>query len=199
MFSGIVEAKAPIIEAQSFQDTVRICVEKPVSFDDLSLGDSISTNGVCLTVESFDEKSMSFVLGRETLEVTGWSEESLNGQEVNLERSLRVGDRVHGHWVSGHVDTMGQVKSVDKGESWVVEVSVTDFDPKLAWQKGSLTINGVSLTINKIVANVLSVCLIPETLERTNLKLLSSGDNVTIEYDTWAKAVVNYQEQSVNL
>src|SRR4051812_1007571 len=107
MFSGIVEAQSRILKAEQDQNLVRITVEKPTDFNDLNAGDSIATSGVCLTVERFDEKTIQFALGAETLQVTGWTAEKLKGLQVNLERSLRFGDRVHGHVVSGHVDAVG--------------------------------------------------------------------------------------------
>lgn len=195
LFSGIIEGAALITECRVFQNTLKIIIEKPTHFDDIKTGDSISTSGVCLTVEEISEKSLTFTLGQETLNVTGWNSEALQGQLMNLERSLRLGDRIHGHLVSGHVDTTAKVVSLEKGESWVMRVEVPAMDRRYVWAKGSITLNGVSLTVNKIFENTIEVCLIPETIMRTNLKNCFVGQVVNVEYDYWAKAFVNYQEQ----
>jgi len=195
MFSGIVEATASVNRTQSLQNAVQIFVQKPRNFDDVGLGDSISSSGVCLTVEKITADELQFSLGQETLNVTGWSAANLTGRVLNLERSLRLGDRIHGHLVSGHVDTTGRVAVVEKGDSWFVGFEIPDLDRRYVWTKGSITINGVSLTVNKISGAVVEVCLIPETLLRTNLNDLKPGDTVNVEYDYWAKAFVNFQEQ----
>src|SRR5690606_25593326 len=109
MFSGIVEAQSKVVSTSSQPGLVRIAVQKPVEFGDIKTGDSISVNGICLTVEKFNAEQIEFALAAETLRVTGWTEQTLQNSKVNLERSLRIGDRVHGHYVSGHVDAMGQV------------------------------------------------------------------------------------------
>ncbi len=195
MFSGIIEARARVIETHKLQNTVQILVERPEAFTDISGGDSIATNGVCLTIEKFSDKTIQFTLGEETLKVTGWSAEKLLGQFVNLERSLRLGDRIHGHLVSGHVDTVGVVTSVEQNDSWFVSFHIPRLDRRYVWNKGSITIQGVSLTVNRVEGETVEVCLIPETLLRTNLNLLAPQQIVNIEYDYWAKAFVNYQEQ----
>lgn len=195
MFSGIIEACAPIETVEPRSDLITLFVSRPSHFDDIHLGDSIATNGVCLTVEAFTDKHIQFTLGQETLQVTGWTLESLKNQSVNLERSLKFGDRVHGHFVSGHVDTTTTVIDVQKGESWNLKFSKKNINSKMVWSKGSIAIQGVSLTLNEVTESYFSVCLIPETLLRTNLKNIKAGDVVNIEYDTWAKAFVHFQEQ----
>lgn len=197
MFSGIVEACSPVIHVSDQGSALQLRLGRPVDFSDIKPGDSIACNGVCLTVENFDDHSMDFTLGLETLAVTGWTTEFLKMQKFNLERSLRLGDRLHGHMVTGHVETMAQVVRIDTGSSWVLEFQVKNLDRKLIWKKGSVTLNGVSLTVNQLEGSQLQVCLIPETLERTNLSQLKVGDVVTVEYDVFAKSVVNYQEQKL--
>ena len=192
MFSGIIEAQSQVVSTSAQPGLVRIAVQKPVEFIDLKNGDSIAVNGICLTVENFDANKIEFALAAETLRVTGWTESSLNSAKVNLERSLRMGDRVHGHFVSGHVDAMGAV--VDRrevGASLELDIS---FPPQLRpyiWKKGSWAINGVSLTINNVGQNSASICLIPETLERTNLSTLKVGDSVTVEVDPLARGLIH--------
>jgi riboflavin synthase len=198
MFSGIVEAQTTVLRTSRDLHIVRIVVEKPLEFNDLKIGDSIATNGVCLTVEAFDANSMIFALGAETLQVTGWTAENLKDQRLNLERSLRFGDRVHGHMVSGHVDGIGElVASEDLGGCTRLDIRVPrELEPYI-WKKGSLAVNGVSLTINSIVAGVVSHVLIPETLKRTNLGCLKAGDKVNLEVDFLARGLLRALELGV--
>jgi riboflavin synthase len=208
MFSGIVEAKARLLkftsENPTNQSPCRIIIEKPINFNDLRIGDSIAVNGICLTVEAFDEQGIQFCLGRETLQITGWGESELRAKPLNLERSMRANERVHGHFVTGHVDTMARVTflhDLNGCRDLKVELSAELSD--YFWRKGSLTINGVSLTINDVSRKVqssearsqerlqISVTLIPETLLRTNLSDLKLGDVVTIEMDQFARALVH--------
>lgn len=197
MFSGIIEAVEPILSAQSLPGAVRIQVQKPENFNDLHIGDSVATNGVCLTVESVTEKAITFALAAETLLILKMDASKLVGQRVNLERSLRMGDRIHGHLVTGHVDSLGRVvRTEGQGESWFLDVEVSSNLAALIWKKGSITLHGVSLTVNDVVnenskSTRVSVCLIPETLKRTNLKDLKVGDFVNIEPDYFAKALVH--------
>lgn len=195
MFSGIVENTGHILSIEKINSIIRIVVSKPEEFQDLKIGDSICTNGVCLTIEKFDNQTMQFALGPETLAITKWDDSLTVGSELNLERSLRFGDRIHGHLVSGHVDAIAEVVVVEKNfESLFFAIEIPEKLKKYVWKKGSLCINGVSLTINEVDKNVLSFYLIPETLKKTNLKSIKPKDFVNIEVDTMAKAVVNYQE-----
>lgn len=197
MFSGIIEAKSKVLEFQKLgpenQETslARIQIIKPKEFNDLKSGDSIAVNGVCLTVESQTETAVQFALGAETLKITSWDETLLRNQELNLERSLRLGDRVHGHFVTGHVDAQAEVTHLsDQAGSWILQIKIPQRLSAYVWAKGSLAINGVSLTINSIENDILSFCLIPETITRTNLSSLAVGSKVLIEVDTFARALV---------
>jgi len=191
MFSGIVECQSQVLSALPRGGVLEIHVVRPSYFNDLSVGDSICANGVCLTIESFDEQSMAFALAAETLQVTGWGIKSLLKKSVNLERSLPLGGRVHGHLVAGHVEGLGEVVSFEKkGENAFLKVA---FPSKLApyfWRKGSVAIDGVSLTINQVEGQALEVCLIPETLKRTNLGELFKSSKVNLEVDSFARGLV---------
>lgn len=194
MFSGIVESVQPILTVQKGTGPlIRIKVEKPIEFNDLKNGDSVAVDGVCLTVEAFDQDSITFALAAETLRVLRWSPENpdhLQGRKLNLERSLRFGDRIHGHLVTGHVDSLGEViRSEGHGENWFLDVLVAPTILPFIWKKGSITLNGVSLTVNEILGTRVSVGLIPETVKRTNLGLLKVGDHVNVEPDYMAKAL----------
>lgn len=217
MFSGIVEATSPIISSSPGDKTLQIEVLRPSQFNDLSIGDSVAVNGICLTVESFNHSNILFTLGNETLQILGESLSQWLQKPVNLERSLRFGDRVHGHFVSGHVDTIVQVLSSKKlGDNWILSIKVPPAFSAYCWVKGSVALNGVSLTINKIsnyndfnhyaetekseksqkqTAKQLEVCLIPETQKRTNLPLFQAEEKLTFEVDSFAKAVVHVIEQ----
>ncbi|MCC7405885.1 MAG: riboflavin synthase [Bdellovibrionales bacterium] len=191
MFSGIVETQSVITSAKPRDGVVEIHIKRPSIFNDLATGESICVDGVCLTIESFDAEKMVFALAAETLQVTGWRWENLPSKSVNLERSLAMGARVHGHLVTGHVEGLGEVlECVHQGEMAHLRVS---FPPELTpffWRKGSVAINGVSLTINRVEATALEVCLIPETLKRTNLGALRVGSKVNLEIDPLARGLV---------
>jgi riboflavin synthase len=197
MFSGIVETQARVLEVRSGESSqtalLRIVLSRPSQFADLHIGDSVAVNGVCLTIESFDVERVTFALGNETLKITGWTANSLQGAALNLERSLRLGDRIHGHMVSGHVDATGTVESVrDLGGSVGLDVGCSESLRSFVWPKGSWAVNGVSLTINEVKGDVVSMCLIPETLNRTNLGALQQGMHVNLEVDMVARGLVNY-------
>lgn len=190
MFSGIIESTQTILSLQNLDQAVRLKMPRPVDFSDLKLGDSIAINGVCLTLEEFDEKTMTFTLGAETLKVIRWSESPWTQRPCNLERSLKFGDRIHGHLVSGHVENLGVVtKSEALGESWLLDVKIQLPSPGLIWKKGSITLHGVSLTVNEWTQQTVSVCLIPETIKRTNLTSFRVGDQIHVEFDWMAKSM----------
>lgn len=190
MFSGIIESVEPIIESRSLDQAVEVVIQRPNFFDDLKVGDSIAVNGVCLTLESFTSASMKFTLGFETLKVLGATFESWLARPVNLERSLAFGSRVHGHLVTGHVEALAPViKSEALGDNWLFTVRLTPELKKYCWKKGSLALNGVSLTINAVENNDVEVCLIPETQKRTNLAKYKVGEQICFEPDSFAKAV----------
>ncbi len=190
MFSGIVESVMPIVSSEELQNAYRIKIKKPSEFNDIKLGDSIACDGVCLTVEAFDLEQMTFALAAETIKVLQWNPQSWIGKKVNLERSLRFGDRIHGHLVTGHVDSLGTVtRAALEGESFFLDVKVQDSILPYVWKKGSVTLNGVSLTVNELSGNIVSVCLIPETMKRTNLGELKVGSFVNVEPDYMARAI----------
>lgn len=193
MFSGIVETSSQIVESFWRNELVQICIKKPQNFNDLSIGDSISVNGVCLTVEKFSEDLIQFALAAETLQITQWTPASLQGATVNLERSLRLNDRVHGHFVTGHVDGVVQIKDIERlkeSEIWIM--TLPKGKRQFFWPKGSIALNGVSLTLNTVDAEEFSVCLIPETLKRTNLGSLEVGQSVLVEFDSYARGMVHW-------
>ena len=199
MFSGIVEATGKVLSIEKRENVVQVQLSKPNDFNDLKIGDSISCNGVCLTVEKFSETSMQFSLANETLTVLKIQPDKLLGQTWNLERSLRFGDRVHGHLVTGHVEFLGEVvRSEAVGESWFLDVKVPEEAKLYIWKKGSIALQGVSLTVNEFSNQIISVCLIPETVKRTNLGELKLGQMINVETDYLAKAYFQSQRGNQN-
>ena len=189
MFSGIVETTAKILRFEPrSSDVWDLVLERPPEFSDLKAGDSVAVNGVCLTVEADRAAEIPFAVARETLDITSWDRHLGRLGLVNLERSLRLGDRIHGHLVQGHVDGMARVVSAQgKGGALLVTIEIPAALQRFVWKKGSIAINGVSLTINEVASGNLEFCLIPETLKRSNLSALKIGDFVTVEVDTLAR------------
>lgn len=207
MFSGIIEAQNSIVKTESLNQAIRIWVKRPVFFTDLKEGDSIAVDGVCLTlernllqpeVEVSKCQDMQFTVGHETLFILKRSQDAdWLSRIVNLERSLSFGDRVHGHLVTGHVESLGKViESQALGDNWLLKLEVASAIKIYCWHKASLTVNGTSLTINQIKENLIELCLIPETQKRTNLSMLKVGDSVCLEPDSTAKAIFEMLKQS---
>ncbi|MFN8944723.1 MAG: riboflavin synthase [Pseudobdellovibrionaceae bacterium] len=195
MFSGIVETTTELLEVQEGQSIYRIFLKRPIQFDDLQIGDSVAVNGVCLTVEMFDSIKMQFSLGLETLQVLQWKQQDWKNRKINVERSLKLSDRIHGHLVTGHVEALGKVLRSDQvGENWFLDVEVPTALLPLIWKKGSITLHGVSLTVNTLEKNILQVCLIPETQKRTNLIEFKKDDFIHLESDYMAKAFYRFYE-----
>jgi riboflavin synthase len=195
MFSGIVETHSIVTAARKGSETINIDIDKPSSFDDLRTGDSIAVDGVCLTLESATPNSMTFTLGPETIRVTGWTLERVQNRAVNLERSLRLNDRIHGHLVTGHIDATAAIREAKwEGETLRLEIEIPQALSPFIWPKGSVAVNGVSLTVNKVANERFSVGLIPETLKRTNLKTLKAGDRVNLEADNIARGLFHFAE-----
>lgn len=199
MFTGIVEAQTKILSQSHFDKSVRLNLQKPNTFNDLKIGDSVAVNGICLTVEKFDEQSILFCLGAETLKLIGNSFEAWSKQSINLERSMKFGDRIHGHLVTGHVDFVAQVRrSYQDGECWQMQIAIPEKYKSYFWKKGSICLAGVSLTVNEIVTEkdfyLIDVCLIPETIKKTNLAQYKVNDFINVEVDYFAKAILSHRE-----
>lgn len=194
MFTGIVKGVGAVLEVKEHASELKIRVEKPKrdDFSGLKTGDSVAVNGVCLTLEEVLPGTMQFHLGYETLKITKWNEETLQNQKVNLEPALKMGDFIGGHFISGHVDGMAEViKCISKGESLLVEVKIPSEFKNYFWKKAFIALNGVSLTVNEVRENQICVCLIPETLHRTNLLNQEPGHLLTFEVDSLARALVS--------
>jgi riboflavin synthase len=189
MFSGIVADIGDITRAEERAGGLRLSVQtRALGMDDVQLGDSIAVNGVCLTVVEKDGNIFTVDVSRETLNCTVGLEAA--GTHVNLEKALRLSDRLGGHLVSGHVDGVGEVVMfTDLEESWKLTVRAPQALAKYIAVKGSITLNGVSLTVNEVNGAVFSVNLIPHTLLATTLKELRAGKKVNLEIDLIARYV----------
>ena len=189
MFSGIIADIGTITKAEDRDGGLRLAVEtKALGMDDVQLGDSIAVNGVCLTVVALDGNDFTVDVSRETLDCTTGLEQQ--GAHVNLEKAMRLSDRIGGHLVSGHVDGVGEVVAFnDIGESWRLVVRAPQELSKYIAVKGSITINGVSLTVNHVSGHEFEVNLIPHTLEVTTLNELEKGKRVNLEIDLIARYV----------
>ena len=189
MFSGIIADVGTISGAQDREGGLRLSVEtQDLGMGDVALGDSIAVNGVCLTVVKIDGNTFTVDVSRETLACTVGLDKQ--GALVNLEKALRLSDRLGGHLVSGHVDGVGEVVAFnDIGESWRLIVRAPQALAKYIAMKGSITINGVSLTVNHVAGAEFEVNLIPHTLAVTTLNQLSTGARVNLEIDLIARYV----------
>lgn len=192
MFTGIITDITEIIDQKQTDGGLELVFARPKEWTDIQLGESIATNGVCLTIASLDDESYTCLLIPETLHVTTFGKNV--PKKVNLERAMQVGDRLSGHIVQGHVDTMGTVVSVSKSDGYVITIKTEKQLMKYVAHKGSVTVNGVALTIASLDEDQFSVALVPHTLSRTTLGDLNSGDAVNLEFDTLAK----YAEQLMN-
>ena len=190
MFTGIIEAMGTVTKVDSRGNYRVLSITAPDVTDGLSVGDSIACDGTCLTVVSFDSKTFVVEASQETAATTILDSYRV-GSTINLERALTVGDRLGGHFVSGHVDGIGRVDHIrDIGES--VELTVTydaAFDD-LVVAKGSIAVNGISLTVNSVRSGWLSVNLIPHTVRTTSLGMIRPGDSVNLEFDIIGKYVI---------
>ncbi len=189
MFSGIIADVGTIIRAEKREGGLRLSVStSALGMDDVQLGDSIAVNGACLTVVKIEGNIFSVDVSRETLNCT--ASLGVQGARVNLEKAMRLSDRLGGHLVSGHVDGVGEiVEFTGLGESWKLVVRAPQALAKYIAVKGSITINGVSLTVNQVEGDLFSVNLIPHTLVVTTLNELRAGAKVNLEIDLIARYV----------
>jgi riboflavin synthase len=186
MFTGIVEATGSILSSTAANKGARIEIASgALDLSDVRAGDSIAVDGCCLTVIEKTAAGFLVDVSQETLDcTTGLAP----GRAVNLEKALRLADRLGGHLVSGHVDGVGQVTRFEqRGDSWLLEVRVPGDLAKYIARKGSITISGVSLTVNHVEDDRFDVNLIPHTLAVTNLKSLQAGAQVNLEVDLVAR------------
>jgi len=189
MFTGIITAVGKISRVQPLEKGVRLTVEAPgLKLADVALGDSIAHGGVCLTVIAKKKNSYQVDVSRETLDCTVGLD--TQGDEVNLEKAMRLSDFIGGHLVSGHVDGVGEVEKFEPvGESHELVIKAPKALAKYIARKGSITVDGVSLTTNRVKGRRFSINLIPHTVEVTTLRHLKAGSRVNLEIDLIARYV----------
>jgi riboflavin synthase len=197
MFTGIIQAQGNIKEIRaSNKGAVFVLNSNSLDLSDISIGDSIAVNGVCLTVTQLDKNYFSADVSQETLNCSTFSQLK-KGQNINLEKSLRLNQGVDGHIVSGHVDGVGKITLIAiEGESTRMKIKVDDNLVKYIAKKGSICINGVSLTVNEIDGNVFDVNIVPHTFSVTTLDELKVNSQVNIEIDIIARHIeqlLNYK------
>jgi len=192
MFSGIITHTGRIKKITKIKNNCIIQIKSKIKFSKEEIGSSISCSGVCLTLEKYSNKASSFYLTAETLKRTIFKSSKI-GDIINLEKSIKLGSRMSGHFVQGHVDTTTQVKTISSyGKSSLINFKLLNRYKKYLIYKGSITINGVSLTISKIFKDSFQISIIPHTLKSTNLINLKVKDSVNIEFDVLGKYIKNF-------
>ncbi len=198
MFTGIIEELGRVVAIEEQPDAKRITIEGPIVTSDASRGDSIAVCGACLTAVELEGGQFTADVMNETLRLTNLEQLKV-GDPVNLERAMNAATRFGGHMVLGHVDGVGTVVSREPSDNWEwVRLSIPEDLTKYVVFKGSITIDGISLTVNEIIGNVLGFSLIPETLRLTTLGSKQPGDKVNIEVDVMAKHIERLLEARNN-
>ena len=199
MFNGIIIYKGKISKIINNNKNITLFIKTNMPFKKKEVGSSIACSGACLTLESYKNNIARFFLSKETLSKTNFKYIKKN-DIINLEKSLVYGQRVSGHFVQGHVDTMSVIKKIIIiGKSWEIYFSLPKKFRKLIVNKGSVTINGVSLTVAKASANNFMISVIPKTLQLTNLINLKKHDVVNVEFDILGKYIKNFKKKKYEI
>jgi len=189
MFTGLVENLGIIKEIGIKDGSTIISIETKMDLSESKIGDSISISGMCLTIVDIERNIFTFEASPETISRT-ILKELKNGDKVNLERAMRINDRLGGHLVTGHIDGMGTIQNKTKaGNSIKIEIVVSGDTFKYIVEKGSVTIDGISLTVNDCQRNVIIINVIPHTAQHTTLRFKKAGDKVNVETDIIGKYV----------
>jgi riboflavin synthase len=192
MFTGLIQEVGTIVSITSNQEGKEFIIKAPELIKEIQIDDSVATNGVCLTATKISGDNFKVQAIHVTLEKTSLGKLRLN-DKVNLELSLRPHDRLGGHFVQGHVNTIGMIKNIKTmGDNWEIEVSFPSDLRKYMISEGSVALDGISLTIAKLSHESLTVAIIPHTLEKTTLGLKKIGDQLNIEVDMIAKYIENF-------
>ena len=194
MFTGIIQAIGNIEHIETMGDDSRYTFKSgKLDLSDINTGDSIAVNGACLTIIEKNENTFVADLSRETLNLTTFS--GLNiGSKINLEKAMQLSDRINGHMVSGHIDGIGSIKNkTDEGRSFRYDIQVPETLTRFIARKGSIAIDGVSLTVNDVNEDIFSVNIIPHTLEETIFSEYQAGTRVNIEVDLIARYLEQLQ------
>ena len=196
MFSGIIENKGFVLKFEKQKD-FRLVLDTNLKYKDIKKGSSVCCNGICLTVISKKKKKkytqLSFDVSQETINCSNFNVIK-KGDEINIEKSLRVGDEISGHFVFGHVDDTSKLISIKKvGDSHEIKLEISKKITKFIAKKGSVSLNGISLTVNQVKNNFIVINIIPFTWLNTNLKGLKIGDRINLEVDMLARYVTQNQ------
>jgi len=192
MFNGIIKNTGKVNKIYIKKNNCILEILSKMKFSKNEIGSSISCSGTCLTVEKFNKNLVEFYVSKETLNRTIFKTLK-KGDVINLEKSLKFGQRLSGHFVQGHVDAISIVKKIlFVGKSWVINFKLDNKYKKTLVEKGSITINGVSLTIAKILKDGFQISIIPKTLKLTNLIYLKKKDFVNVELDILSKYVKGF-------
>ena len=191
MFNGIIKNTGKINKIYKNNNNCFIEISSKIKLKKDEVGSSISCSGVCLTVEKFNNNLVKFYLSKETLNKTTFKS-SKKGDIINLEKPLRYGNRISGHFIQGHVDTICTIKKIYLlGKSWLINFKLSKKYKRYLVPKGSITINGISLTIVKTLRYGFQISVIPQTLKLTNLIYLKEKDLVNVEFDILGKYIKN--------
>tara|TARA_Y100000768_G_scaffold384142_1_gene367605 strand:- start:404 stop:982 length:579 start_codon:yes stop_codon:yes gene_type:complete len=187
MFTGIVEQIGEIVSIEEKNNSLKIDIK--INDSDYSMGDSVSVNGVCLTIEKINDQTYSFSISPETNRLTNLKYLKI-GSLVNIETSLTINKLISGHIVQGHIDTVSEIKEiVQKDNSWFIKFSISEDYSKYLIKKGSVSLDGVSLTVNDVTKNEFNVMIIPHTYQNTIFKNYKIGSIVNVEIDILAKYI----------
>ncbi|MEI7474838.1 MAG: riboflavin synthase [bacterium] len=196
MFTGLIEEIGIVKSITAYEKGAVIRVTCSKILSDLKIGDSVAINGACQTVTKLDDNGFEAEAAYETLKLTNFNDFN-NGTNVNLERALRLDSRLGGHLVSGHVEGVGEfIKKIKEGLAEIFYFAIPDNIERYAVLKGSITVNGVSLTITSISNNVFTISVIPETVRATNFQYLKAGDKVNLEPDIIAKYIEKFMNSN---
>jgi riboflavin synthase len=187
MFNGIIYNNAKVEKISGGKKSSEITLKTNLFFKNTEVGSSLCCNGTCLTITNVKKNLISFYLSKETLNKTNFNSIKI-GNVINIEKSLTYGNKISGHYVQGHTDTTGTVVNIAiLNKTWIVTFGLQKKFQKYLIEKGSIAINGVSLTISKIKKNRFEINIIPHTLRLTNLIKLKKNDKVNIEFDIFSK------------
>ena len=192
MFTGIIKHTGKINKIYRNNNNCTVEILSKMKFLRSEIGSSISCSGTCLTLEKYKRNLSRYYISRETLNRTNFK--FLNkGDLINMEKSLKYGKRISGHFVQGHVDTTANIKKINKiGKSWLINFQLDKKYMRFIVTKGSITINGVSLTIARLLNNGFQIAIIPKTLKLTNLISLKERDVVNVEFDVLGKYIKSF-------
>ena len=189
MFTGIVETVGEIKKIVRNDSFIKVSILPDLNFDDVKVGDSISVNGACLTVAELNGRILVFDIVRETLKITNLNTLEIS-KMVNLERAMLLSSRIDGHIVQGHIDGVGEIIDISTDKDYTeIFIRLEEKNSKNCIFKGSIAINGISLTIADIKKNIIKIAIIPHTLNNTTLTYVKIGDLVNIETDMLSKYV----------